>query len=370
MSAAASRAWGRGHVDWTPANVAAKVTVSISSPQKRNVHVSTTYTDDEGRIKPTEVILDADSSSTIGALKQDLAPKLPGGALVSPERMKFVIYGAEVDDEQTLQEVSPAATDVMVKMQVRRRGARKPPPKVTDDDDDLDFSAGAPMRPLSSGLPLRGGTTKTPPPRQRAPVDDSAGYDKAAIEKWLAGTPPTQEPATTETSSRTRPFALPPPPTGRPLQSLQIRTMCGGGKSAFVDAGSNMEVSMFRAAVAKLPLALQAWQEDPNADPAEAAEAAKDAKKEPPKKDAKGAASSPGGAEGGDGPPEDKIILLGCGDDLEIEPEEEESLETSPGGGQYFGGQRLVHLRDGKLLGDYALRHESIVYLVIDGRAL
>ena len=62
MSAAASRAWGRGHVDWTPANVAAKVTVSISSPQKRNVHVSTTYTDDEGRIKPTEVILDADSN--------------------------------------------------------------------------------------------------------------------------------------------------------------------------------------------------------------------------------------------------------------------------------------------------------------------
>ena len=98
MSSSASRVWGRGHVDWTPANVAAKVSVHLHSPTKRSVHVSTTYTDDEGRIKPTEVILDADASSTIGELKQELAPKLPGGALVSPERMKFVVYGAEVDD--------------------------------------------------------------------------------------------------------------------------------------------------------------------------------------------------------------------------------------------------------------------------------
>ena len=37
-------------------------------------------------------------------------------------------------------------------------------------------------------------------PRQRAPVDDSAGYDKAAIEKWLAGTPPTQRPIATTAS--------------------------------------------------------------------------------------------------------------------------------------------------------------------------
>ena len=41
---------------------------------------------------------------------------------------------------------------------------------------------------------------------------------------------------------------------------------------------------------------------------------------------------------------------------------------TAEGATQFFEGARLVHLRDGKVLSDYGLTHESVVYLVIEGR--
>ena len=291
--AAASRAWGHGAINWT--SLQTQVHPQVRSPARRRLHVATKKADDEGRIKNTEVLVEVESAVTIGAVKQAIAVELPD---VPPERMKLIIYGAEVSDEQLLKDVSPTAEDVQVKMQLRRRGAPEPPKEVPEDDED---------------------DLKTVPTRDP--------YAPAPAE----------------------PAEKPPPPPPPPLSVVHVRTMCGGAKSSAVDVTPDMEVSVLREAVAKLPLTIRAWQEDPAAPPPDDA-----AKKAPPPKE---------GAPLGDPPPTEKVLLLGVGDDLEIDPASADSATS-----QLFEGNRLVHLRDGKLLGDYGLPHESVVYFVLEGR--
>ena len=332
--AAASRSWGHGAIQWTPSSVKANVYVHNRAPSHRRVLVSTTTTDAEGRLKQTEVVLEAEGSTPILQLKQALAAQLPN---VPAERMRFVVYGAEANDDQQLSEVSPTSPEVHVKMQVRRRGAPPPPPPPVDELDDL----------------------RTPP--KHDPLAPAAADDPAP------------------------PPPLPPPPLG----TLHVRTMCGSAKSAALEVSAETEVRELRERVARLPITLKAWHDDPAAPPAD------DAAKKSPPKDAKPAA---GGAEG-DGPPVESVVLLGVGDDLEIpkapapaaddaaeggaEAEADADAEAAAAaaraaaaayaaaqqaGTKFFAGLRLVHLRDGRVLGDYGLQHESVVYFVLEGR--
>ena len=313
-TSAASRAWGQGAIDWPSRS--SKVYVHQKAPEKRLVHIMTNFVDEEGRIKTgkkkTELVLEAMSKMTIIDIKTLLAQQM--ASPVPAERMRFIIRGAEVSNEQLLEEVSPTAADVEVLLQVRRRGVPPPQPPPPDPNDENDLRT----------VPTHDPYSDTPPP---------------ALEP-------------------------PPPPPPPPLSCLHVRTMCGGSKSALVECTAETDLRTFREAVAKLPLTLQSWREDPKA---EAAEAAGDAKKKEEKKDPKAAAA---GGEA-DGPPVEAVLLLGVGDDLEI-PE-----GAADGTAQTFEGSRLVHLRDtrdGKVdgpkfvLGDYGLVHGSIVYFVLEGR--
>ena len=309
--AAASRSWGHGAIQWTPSSVSARVYVHARPPAHRRVRVSTTHTDEEGRLKKSEVTLEAEATWTMWQIKQSLVAQLPN---IPPERMRLIVYGAEAADEQMLHEVSPTAADVHVRLQLRRRGAGVPQKAAVDDEDDLL-------------------TAPTHDPYAPAPA----------------------------------PPAPPPPPPAPPLGCLHVRTMCGGsaGRSVEVPVTAETEVRDFRAIVAKLPLTLKAWHDDPSAAAA------------PPAKDGKEAKGSEA-----DAPPLEALLLLGVGDDLELPqsptPAGEGGVLVAEGGGfvpaggeegaQYFDGARLVHLRDGKVLGDYSLAHESVVYIVIEGR--
>ena len=114
--AAASRAWGHGAIQWTPSSVSAKVYCHVDRPAHRRVLVSTTLTDDEGRIKVTEVALESEATATMQQVKHMLCTKHMKH--IAPERMRLIVYGAEVDDAQTLQEVSPTAADVRVPLNI------------------------------------------------------------------------------------------------------------------------------------------------------------------------------------------------------------------------------------------------------------
>ena len=60
--AAASRSWGHGAIQWTPSSVSARVYVHARPPAHRRVRVSTTHTDEEGRLKKSEVTLEAEAT--------------------------------------------------------------------------------------------------------------------------------------------------------------------------------------------------------------------------------------------------------------------------------------------------------------------
>jgi hypothetical protein len=290
--------------------------VHQKAPEKRNVHIMTNFVDEEGRIKTgkkkTEVVLEAMSKMTIAEIKDLLAPQLTSPVPV--DRMKFIVRGTEAADEQLLQDVAPTAGDVEVLLQVRRRGVPPPAPPPPDPNDEDDLRS----------VPTHDPYDETPPP----------------------------------------PPVPPPPPPPPPMTCLHVRTMCGGSKSAAVECTAETDVRTFREAVAKLPLTLKAWNEDPKAEPGEAAADGK--KKEEKKPDPKAAAAT-GEA---DAPfPVEALVLLGTGIDLELEPGDGEAPA--------FEGSRLVHLRDTKdgkadgpknTLGEYGLEHDSIVYFVLEGR--
>ena len=68
-----------------------------------------------------------------------------------------------------------------------------------------------------------------------------------------------------------------------------------------------------------------------------------------------------------DGPPIEAVILLGVGEDLEAPPS---PTDEGEGGGPASPARAdgLVHLRDGKVLGDYGVPNEAVIYIVLEGR--
>ena len=132
-----------------------------------------------------------------------------------------------------------------------------------------------------------------------------------------------------------------------------------------------MAVSEFRQLVARQPMALQAWREDATA--ADADGAKKEAKPDP-KKDPKSAV-----ADGDEELPTSAVLLLGVGKDLESETEGASPLADAQVAAtaaiaaavadKATAHKVLVHLRDGRCLGEYGLEDGSIVFLVFEGKA-
>ena len=329
----ASRAWGHGAIQWTPSAVTAKVHMPVNRPKERRVLVATSCTDDEGRLKPTTITLELEGDATILKVKQSLAAhELLAG--VAPERMRLTVYGAEATDEQKLQDVSPTAPDVAARLQVIRRSASTPrgTPRGAPTDAAAPEAAG---EAASRELP-------TPRPKVAEPEAEAVTVDGAP-----------------------------------PLFYLRS-AVCGGRPEALHGVSPTMDVKALRELVAKLPLTIRAWHDDPAA--AEEARAA-----------GKSAPANTYIVKPGDEVPANQVLLLGAGVDLDLEPAEggaggkeggegggegggedggeggAQELAAKGGGDSADGTSGLVHLRDGRQLHEYGLESGSVLYVVVEG---
>ena len=299
-SAATSRSWGLGNIEWKPSAVTAKVYMPSNAPKSRLIKVATNFSDDAGRLKPTIIDLQHEADDTILAVKQSLAehPLFVG---VPTDRMRITVYGAEAEDGQMVQDVSPTAREVACRLQVVRRGGA--PPEEAEVEVVHEKKKGDFLKGMQSKYNLHGKKKKKP--------------EEAKVE---------EEPEEEE---------IPELP---PLGTLYLRSaVCGGRPEELHDLAAAMDVKNLREMVAKLPLAIRAWHDDPTA--AEEGRKPREVVIKP-----------------GDEVPANQVLLLGQGIDLELDKDLAEEA-----------GQAMVHLRDGKRLHQYGVKDGSMLYVVVEG---
>ena len=145
-------------------------------------------------------------------------------------------------------------------------------------------------------------------------------------------------------------------PTAQPpmrLTALRIRTLAGRS-AVLTGLSDDMDVELFRALVMQHPLLQE-----------EAEGCVKVAAEDGKKAAAKGAAAPAPEDQSPDG--DAGLLLFGVGLDLDLDPGSEakdprpEMPLTTP-----RGTNGLVHLRDGRELRDYRMRHESVIYVCRD----
>ena len=318
-----SRTWGNGGINWSPGNVQASVyTVYGKKTEKKRRVVVNWHT---GKLDPCGCLASHRERRARPAAHVLYAHPTTRAAVSDAGNFRNVPFTLDgVDEDTTVGELKTTLTDRLSgdvppeRMKLSRWGA-----EITDDAKKLGAVASAPevvfeLQVRRRQLPLR-----------LNPADATGGGAAAVA------------------------------PGG--CTAVRLRALGAGGKGVKYDGVSDYtEIKALRAAVVNLPIAKEMWK-------AVAAAAAAAAGGDKKKKDAKAP------AEGEEELTVDKLLLFAVGPDLEAEVEagppaggelamgSEGALLTTPRGGHW-----LVHLRDGKLISDYGLVNDSVVYLCLD----
>ena len=249
---ATSRTWGHGGgVVWSPGQVRAEIYVPFQPPSERTMNVTYRTVDDAGRLKTRSISIPVTGEMRGREIKDLLIEtgKMPNaGPPLTKERMKLVVYGSDLADDQPLNSLAPTAPEVQARLQIRRAGTAMLPCHVGSSDHD-GTSAQTPNTPLTPRLPSS--------PRTSSPAAIALAAKASALAAPKAG------------------GAV---PTTSPPYSLMLRcSLSSAGAVHIRGLSGDMTVMALRVLVSAHPMAMQAWKSEAS----EVTEAKKPVAKDP-----------------------------------------------------------------------------------------